>query len=385
MASRICDHAQFAIGKVTAMDCVKSLESVGRRNNWLIALLCVSVCLESTQAASDIQIAFPSGWVISTYSRTPYAFGGDSVAFVLRQNSSAAGATRVLQVRNIGASQTLVTTDIPGDISSIEFSPDGSRLLVNHNSPSFGAGGHRASVLDATGAVTWYRDQGGPSRFSTSGQSLSVTAGADERSFGREINVFDVSGSFVRRVVTRTDVPTRKDFLFSSILVGNGDKAIVYTIGGLTSVLLTTDPPAMLWRLTNSRPDLIEREQVYPLDESTLVQTQPTGFRIVRIEDGAVLHAWDPIALSSANPDTSPSYWSGFRVSAGSAPGTALLFDSSSVVFVLDIATGSLNKGMVNASVPAGFAIQPDLYRQKAVFLSPTGARIRNLIVTPVP
>jgi hypothetical protein len=146
-------------------------------------------------------------------------------------------------------------------------------------------------------------------------------------------------------------------------------------------VSVTSDPPVVLWLIPNIRPEEIKSEWLYALDETSVVQTLPTGFRIVRVEDGSTVYSWDPVALAatSQDPARTPAFWNSYEPFAGKTPGTILLFNKTATAFVVDLTTGALNELPVDASVPAGFYVQPGLHKQQVVLLSPTEARIRTI------
>ena len=235
-----------------------------------------------------------------------------------------------------------------------------------------------------TALVTWFRrrDHWSTFRFSTTGQKISVAGGRAEGR-GRELNIFDATGESVRRVAIHTNGVSfqPKDFMIGALVIGNGDKAIVYTLGGLMCVSTASDPPVVLWLIPNTRPDEIRSEVVYALDESTVVQTLPTGFRIVRVEDGSTVYSWDTAALAAASQDPArtPAFWKTYEPFAGKTPGTVLLFNKTALAFVLDLATGALSELPIDATVPSGFQLQSELTKQQAVLLSPTEARIRTI------
>jgi hypothetical protein len=282
-------------------------------------------------SAADIALEMPTGWSISGTAATPFTLGGNSAAFVIKQSTTAGTSSRVLQFRNYATTPNLVTTDLPGAIESIEYSSDGSRLLVNHKSPTFGTRGFRSSMLDDSGQLLWSQDVGYYARLSTNGQQVSIAAGVGLRSFGREINMFSASGEFVRRVFTHTDNPTKTDFILSALVVGNGDRAIIYTTNGLSCVSVTSEQATTLWRIPNTRPDQIEAERVYALDDTSVVQTLPTGFRVVRISDGAVLYTWDPARSRRwLATDRTPDFGRR-RTVCGQNSGTVLLVNKTAV------------------------------------------------------
>jgi len=358
-----------------------------RRSTMIVRTLVLGVGLtlafSPVAFCTDISLAIPSGWGLSAPAETPYAIGGDSIAFALTQLPTPSDSSRVLQIRNFSTTQTIVTTDIPGKVAALEYSADGTRLLVNRTSGAFSPGGIRASIVDASGHVISTRDHWSFFRFSTTGQKISVGGGSGPRGLGRELNIFDATGESVRRVAIHTDGASfrSKDMIIGELVIGSGDKAIVYTLGGLMCVSVASDPPVVLWLIPNIRPEEIKSERVYALDETSVVQTLPTGFRVVRVEDGSTVYAWDTVALAAASQDPArtPAFWKSYEPFAGKTPGTILLFNKTAIAFVLDLATGVLSELQIDNSVPAGFTMRSGLSKQQAVLLSPTEARIRTI------
>jgi len=333
--------------------------------------------------ATDFDLVFPTGWHLDPPS-APYAISANVFVTAL-EGSQGAGTSRVVQYRNFGESlQTMVTTDLPGRVASVQISPDGNRVLTHQKIAGLPAGTWRITMLDSSGTVLWARDENKVYRFSTTGESVSANGPIGEMGTGPELEVYSLDGTLRRSIHLAEPGATPSSgylVLNDAILVGVGDRVILASRKFFWSAS-TINPASVYWGFP--RPDNIHPEvmKVRTLDSSNIA-TEETGrgqFRVIDISTGAVRYRFDPDLLpeNEAFSGTNWNYWTAYRAFTDATPGTIVLSNKTSTAYRLELSTGELTPFSVNVSPPTGYLLRAGFSTARTIFLSPSGARIRS-------
>jgi len=153
----------------------------------ILALL-VAALAPSGARATDTRVALPDGFVLS--SGTGVATERGRHALLLSEPGRTT-ASRVLQV----AAGAEVFTDLEGLADRVEYSADGTHLLVRQTLPD--AAAPRYSLIDRAGEIVWSATSPAAYRFTAGGNLLYV---AQYPGDATHIRVFDLRGNLLRAV-----------------------------------------------------------------------------------------------------------------------------------------------------------------------------------------
>lgn len=186
---------------------VKSVMSTWMRNVGFVtaAVLLGVICLAMSSAAGDVIIDVPDGWQVEP-QHTPFCASPEGVAFTAHQRSPTGVyvSARLIQIRGTASTYT----DVEGKIDKLEYSPDGTLILV-HGARALNPGvsfatGPWVALVSGTGAVSWSKNDSREFSFSTDGAKIvavlqNPASGQDPN---RWLEVFDISGNSQGKVDT---------------------------------------------------------------------------------------------------------------------------------------------------------------------------------------
>lgn len=355
-------------------DTYRSSESSWQKVAVLLAIA-VAAILGLPCRAADRVLLPPTGWMFDP-AGSPYTMTANAIAIASYQADPYASST-VTQYSGIsGATVTAIHTQLTGKVFLLEYSPSGAYLLAHQTDSD--PQGQRVTLLDSAGQIRWSRIDSRELHFSTTGEAL--LAGGTRGDRINEVEVLSLSGQARRSVSAPHYAGAVSQGIDSVLLIGNGISAVVSN-GGMTSHVKLNTAPTNLWSFADPSPESPRVVESQLLDANRVLLIMSRGcFKVVRLSDGSIDYAYDPIALAGEVLEHDEAYWGGFLPFPGSAPGTLTLFDGTTGAYTLDLATDTLTERTIAAATPpSGFTLRNRIDGQRFVFLSATQLRIRTI------
>lgn len=326
-------------------------------------------------AAQEVVIDVPTGWFLETRN-SPFSLSPTGGAFAVYKylpspvpGESIYEQSRVVQVSN---GEVVAETDFVKKVGRLEFSPDGSRLLVTELLPgSFP--GKRTSLVNSVGVVTWSKSDHRAFSFSLAGDVIYAISEADpigNRPGGAEL--FDLAGTSVK-VVDFGDDATR------GVLVKSASQAAVALNNSVLLLNTATSPPSVIWRT-----DFADYEQpVVSLQalglDKIVVRQRYSHFTILSTTSGEVLYRYLAFDLAEADPKRTTVEYGQYRPFEMTPEPGVLLFSGRNDGLALDLDTGELQDVSVNALGTLGSHTHRVLAHDRIVIMGSDDVTLRPL------
>ncbi|HKQ62951.1 MAG TPA: hypothetical protein VJS92_16795 [Candidatus Polarisedimenticolaceae bacterium] len=304
--------------------------------------------------AAELTIPVPPG-VRAHPGNLPYAITDARIAFAAQRCDPVCGPSTLIQYADGAATYSDFTSPIGG----LEYSPDGSLLLVHSfEDPSEHEGTSRVGLVDTRGRLIWSRSERRVFHFSTSGDVIYAWSAAWPNEGGNTVEILDLRGGVVGRA-------TLGESLRSAIVLGSGEQAVLVTRRSI--VWIDVARGTVVRRLSlGIHPDALG---AYALDaERFVVALQRSTALVVNVR-GDVDCVYAPPAAGSDPPIRA------YRLHAEGAAALTV-FDGTAEASTVDIGTGRSNPQALDTSAPPGFALV-DLTRQGLLFASPSAVLVR--------
>lgn len=330
----------------------------------ILSVTCVVMLQSAAGFAADTQIPVPSGWTPS-----PFLFAGsqNNVAVALDQGDPVIDGSRVMQAALSGAT---VLTDIVGKVSSLEYAPDGNSLLVHH----VDASASRVTLLGVSGVMLWTKIDQRAFFFSTTGEMVCAWKGGGEIGYGNEVEIFDLSGTTVRKVTA--DGP-----LVGAVVVGNGD-AVILAVGRTLMRVRTAGDRGIEWTVhsDNEDPNTVGLIDL-GIEDRFVVMQEYAHFEVRNLVDGSLAYDYDPQLLAAAGGAKTEYQYAQYDPYAAQLPTRLLLSDNTSNGMLLNLSTGTLVSKPMNVTTPPGFTLLREIIGSKRLLVGSTEIRIRPMVV----